>query len=890
MFKNKKIYISLLMVLFIVIGINIYSSISSSDSVLDGNVKINNSIKDENIKLDGKWNYIPNRLVTYDEIIENKYNPIKVNIPMAWSDRLNDKKGTFYLKVESSKNYNQNLGLYIQRIYSNYKLYVNDHLYYSSAFNKKRSLKKYNFLSFNSKSKDFYIILQTDNFFYNSPGIRESIYLGNNQNINEFIQFNNNNSLVLTGAFIILFLITLVILKLNKNKRNLWFFAYSIILIIRFIFIKDNLIFSSINTDIVIKLEYVSATSLGFVFLNLYNHIYNEKFNKSIFKKINYYLIIITTLFLIIPIDLYIIYANIILLLSIILVISFILYSILTLKNPKIIDINQINNLVVLSSFIIALFAIHDILKVHYNIAFINLNLTPYSFIIISILIIYIILKETIDYTIVKERNKKLYTLLDNTPLGILEVDFNSDEIRFINEKLEKDYKLDNTKLKEIKINHFFNEQFWSFLKNKLKDDNHIKGYQLELDKKVYQVSLKLMSQTDDEKIIVLFDDVTEKNAYSQQLDEVMNNLEQKVKKRTKTLQKFKDMVLEVNKISNIAQYSEEELLAKIFNIAIKVIDKADCGSIYYYKDGLVCFIESKGHNIEPINKLQLNKNDLRIPKNEVEVYNNLSSKTDPNFTDKQKKIFLDNVVPTKETLIKGIFFNNELVGALTVEISKSKGLSFTKNDIELFDIYTNLISSYYNNFKNHKLKENFLKAEKENLKKELNIDNLTGLYNKKYFLNKLKQFWNESIINSKPISVIMIDIDDFKNYNDKYGHLEGDKALKKVSNTLKKSARRSNDIIARYGGEEFIVLFPNTSNKDAKKLAEQMRISIKKLKIINEVNEDKNILTISLGVATIFPLFADKIDDFINEADKQLYKSKNNGRNQVNSIKIKHN
>jgi len=172
------------------------------------------------------------------------------------------------------------------------------------------------------------------------------------------------------------------------------------------------------------------------------------------------------------------------------------------------------------------------------------------------------------------------------------------------------------------------------------------------------------------------------------------------------------------------------------------------------------------------------------------------------------------------------------------------------------------------------------LKIANEQLTKLSLNDKLTRIPNRRYFDSALQKFWNISKREGYPLTLIMIDIDFFKNYNDTYGHLAGDQCLKKIAHTIKNIIKRPGDFIARFGGEEFAVLLYNTKEDGAIIVAEEIRTGVEKLGIKNKAAG--NLLTISLGVATLIPKKEMHPKDLISAADQALYKAKNNGRNQV--------
>jgi diguanylate cyclase (GGDEF)-like protein len=162
----------------------------------------------------------------------------------------------------------------------------------------------------------------------------------------------------------------------------------------------------------------------------------------------------------------------------------------------------------------------------------------------------------------------------------------------------------------------------------------------------------------------------------------------------------------------------------------------------------------------------------------------------------------------------------------------------------------------------------------------EANTDGLTGLYNRKYFTERSLDEAKKAVSYNFPISVFMLDLDNFKIYNDKNGHAEGDYLLRELSRLLKENTR-GRDVIARYGGEEFIVMLPNTDKKGASIYAEKIRGLIESAPFRHRDKQPLGFVSISGGVAT-FPLDGDTIEATIKAADSSLYKSKESGRNKV--------
>jgi len=161
-------------------------------------------------------------------------------------------------------------------------------------------------------------------------------------------------------------------------------------------------------------------------------------------------------------------------------------------------------------------------------------------------------------------------------------------------------------------------------------------------------------------------------------------------------------------------------------------------------------------------------------------------------------------------------------------------------------------------------------------------LDGLTGIANRRHFDDFLDREWRRSGRNGTPLSLILMDIDFFKKYNDGYGHQAGDSCLKKVAKKLSEIANRPGDLAARYGGEEFVFVLGSTDIKTAADFAEKIRAAVEEMKMPHEYRQGDNIVTISLGVASFFPDKTNSPAALIGAADKALYKAKEEGRNQV--------
>ncbi|MDD5329423.1 MAG: diguanylate cyclase [Sulfuricella sp.] len=162
-----------------------------------------------------------------------------------------------------------------------------------------------------------------------------------------------------------------------------------------------------------------------------------------------------------------------------------------------------------------------------------------------------------------------------------------------------------------------------------------------------------------------------------------------------------------------------------------------------------------------------------------------------------------------------------------------------------------------------------------------VNFDGLTGLANRRHFDESLHIEWKRAARNNLPLSVMMLDIDYFKLYNDSYGHLKGDEVLRKVAAIIQKSAMRPADQASRYGGEEFVVILPETPASGASLLAEEIRRNVEALNIPHQGSDIASCVTISIGLASAVPT-GDSPLSLVNLADAALYQAKESGRNRV--------
>lgn len=220
---------------------------------------------------------------------------------------------------------------------------------------------------------------------------------------------------------------------------------------------------------------------------------------------------------------------------------------------------------------------------------------------------------------------------------------------------------------------------------------------------------------------------------------------------------------------------------------------------------------------------------------------------------------------------------NQELLAALEVE--KKQVVDVNKHLEE--DIKRRMQTEAILLYEKQVAENNALKLKTLSIK-----DGLTGINNRRRFDEALYDEWNRAARQSTTISLILGDIDKFKEYNDTYGHLEGDKCLIKIAHLIEDYARRAGDLAARFGGEEFAIILPDTDQEHAYQIAEQLRKAITNLAIPHETSSVADVITLSFGVHTMSPEKNTPVNILIDCADKALYQAKKQGRDNVTLYK----
>lgn len=213
----------------------------------------------------------------------------------------------------------------------------------------------------------------------------------------------------------------------------------------------------------------------------------------------------------------------------------------------------------------------------------------------------------------------------------------------------------------------------------------------------------------------------------------------------------------------------------------------------------------------------------------------------------------------------------NKVIGVINAD-DKREGDFFSIDDLNLFSTFANQAAIAIQNAQLH-----------QKVKQQAITDELTGLYNFRYIKGRLEEEVKRAQRFKHPLALIMADIDHFKEFNDDYGHLEGNKALQNIAGILQLNVREV-DIVGRFGGEEFIIILPEANREEAKKIAERIRSKVEKCNFADEKNHPERKITISLGITSCFQENITP-QDLVRKVDQALYLAKARGKNRVEVI-----
>lgn len=238
----------------------------------------------------------------------------------------------------------------------------------------------------------------------------------------------------------------------------------------------------------------------------------------------------------------------------------------------------------------------------------------------------------------------------------------------------------------------------------------------------------------------------------------------------------------------------------------------------------------------------------------------------DPRF-----KKFEEEEEELKSLISVPLKIKDKVIGVINAD-DKRKGDFFSIDDLNLFSTFANQAAIAIQNAQLH-----------QEVKQQAITDGLTGLFNFRYIKGRLEEEVKRAQRFKHDLALIMADIDDFKKFNDTYGHPEGNKVLKSLANILRSNIREV-DIAARYGGEEFIIILPEANSEETKKIAERIRSKVEKCNFAGEKNHLERKITISLGITSCFQENITP-QGLVQKVDQALYRAKEKGRNRVEVI-----
>ena len=389
-------------------------------------------------------------------------------------------------------------------------------------------------------------------------------------------------------------------------------------------------------------------------------------------------------------------------------------------------------------------------------------------------------------------------------------------------------------------------------IKNYKRSTYYLEKY-IEVDKKIQQ-------ELKSEKIKELNKAKEEENETYKSLYIQTDNIYKFGQKITSNLEKENILNIIAEEISNLIDYN-------IVQIGLYKEDKDEF-------EFLLCLEEGNRVEIPPMSINEESFNGYCIKQNKEILINDIQNEY-YKYLNIERKVNRENKLHTNNKRCNSAIFipltiNNKPMGSVSVQ-------SYEKGKYNLKDLNTiKIISSFI-----------AIALENSKLYKEIRYlashDYLTRILNKGEVLKEGKEIYDIMIKNKEPIAVMMIDIDNFKNINDTYGHQFGDKVIQNIADEIKKSIRK-NDIVGRYGGEEFIVFFNGNSQKEYISISERIRTNIENSPVENSLGEFVSV-TCSIGVV-YRDIIKESLNDLINLADTALYKAKNTGKNKVVVIK----
>ena len=408
---------------------------------------------------------------------------------------------------------------------------------------------------------------------------------------------------------------------------------------------------------------------------------------------------------------------------------------------------------------------------------------------------------------------------------------------------------------KQILLFQLFNQYYFLLNVRKINSETNritslIQIIIREFHNRINDFQEKIILQT---KVSTLKRDVSDSHTELRQSERLL-------KKRAYEIHNLMEISNELYSILNLDQLINSALLTLVGQLSCQ----RTFAMIYNQKEREYSHYYSKGFKPELLKKISMEvdhpivKYFLKKP-NPQSVQNMLKSSVMRKTARKIKNLEIEILAP--------LMHRGSLRGFIGCGAKLHEG-SFDHADIQIFSILVNIISISISNAQMY-----------EDVKQMSFTDAMTGLNNYRYFENRLIEEINRCMRNKTVVSLLMLDIDDFKNYNDELGHQAGDEALRTVGWILKNTVR-DGDIVNRYGGEEFAIIMPGMEKEMIDVLAERIRSKIDEFPFYKQHVQPGRNLTISLGGST-FPDDANNFETLVNKADQSLYHSKKSGRNQ---------
>ncbi len=334
--------------------------------------------------------------------------------------------------------------------------------------------------------------------------------------------------------------------------------------------------------------------------------------------------------------------------------------------------------------------------------------------------------------------------------------------------------------------------------------------------------------------------------------------------------------------VAKIHEHLKEAIPLDVFGIALYDKDSQEINFKEYVEGDVI-----HGDKIQPIDVNSRRHFASYVVRNNEDIHIK---------TIDEKSKYVDEIVVepfnriSETVIMKRLIFEGEVIGVLTVQSYKKD--IYDNRHTSIIDLITPYLAIAINNsIKSTNLVKEInerqkteIKLKKVNkiLRNQSNSDNLTGLYNRHYLNKKMDNLFIQNDIKSKLINLIMVDIDFFKEYNDTYGHVQGDKAIKSIGSKIQEISRRYEVRAYRYGGDEFLITDHKLNKQDLKKLGNEINEEIEKLKLENQKSPLSEYITVSVGITRVKLEKSCNQNKLIKKVDNALYESKRIGRNKV--------